>query len=125
LFKLNVERVMEELERYAKDSIKKGAIVVVLIGSLVKENYTAFSDADVVIVVGEDGRRPMDRMPEFIDPKLPLDVEPRVYTISEMKTMAVSGSRMVEEALLHGKLLAGDPKVLDELRKLRLKYMDT
>jgi predicted nucleotidyltransferase len=115
---------MEELERYAKDSIKKGAIVVVLIGSLVKENYTAFSDADVVIVVGEDGRRPMDRIPEFIDPKLPLDVEPRVYTISEMKTMAVSGSRIIEEILRHGKLLAGDPKVLDELRKLRLKYMD-
>ncbi|WP_245218405.1 nucleotidyltransferase domain-containing protein [Pyrobaculum islandicum] len=49
---------------------------MVLIGSLARGDYTAFSDADVVIVLREDGRRPMDRIPDFLDSSFPIDLEP-------------------------------------------------
>jgi len=35
-----------------------------------------------------------------------LDVEPRVYTVEELKAMAARGSRIVEE-IRHGVVLAG------------------
>ncbi|WP_148682359.1 nucleotidyltransferase domain-containing protein [Pyrobaculum neutrophilum] len=111
LFRLDVERVFRELSRYARWAVERGALAVVLIGSLARGDYTAFSDADVVIVVREDGRRPMDRIPDFLDPSFPIDLEPRVYTVEELRKMA--GTRLAEE-IASGVLLAGDAEVLCE-----------
>jgi len=106
LFKLDVEKVLAELREYALRAVERGALAVVLIGSLARGDYTAFSDADVVVIVAEDKRRPVDRVADFLDPTLSVDVEPRVYTVEELRAMAARGSRIVEE-IRRGVVLAG------------------
>jgi len=94
------------IRRGALRAVERGALAVVLIGSLARGDYTAFSDADVVVVVAEDERRPVDRVADFLDPTLPVDVEPRVYTVEELRAMAARGSRIVEK-IKRGVVLAG------------------
>jgi len=106
LFTLDVDKVLAELKNYALRAVERGALAVVLIGSLARGDYTAFSDADVVVVVAEDKRRPVDRVVDFLDPTLPVDVAPRVYTVEELRAMAARGSRIVEE-IRRGVVLAG------------------
>lgn len=117
-FKLDYEKAMEELREYAQKALLKGARAVVLIGSLARGDYTAFSDADVVIVVDEAPDRPQDRVLDFLDPTLTLDVEPRVYTAEELLRMAREGRRLAEEVVEHGKLLAGDSGLIKAARVL-------
>jgi predicted nucleotidyltransferase len=45
---------------------RAGVREVWLFGSLARGTATPRSDADLLIVVDEDGRRPMDRLPEFL-----------------------------------------------------------
>jgi len=69
-----------------------------------------------VVIVESDSRRPIDRIADYIDPTMPVDVEPRVYTLDEVRRMARRKARIVREILEVGILLAGDPRVLDYLR---------
>jgi len=113
--RLDYEEVMRRLKEYAEEAVRRGALAVILIGSLARGDYTAYSDADVIIVLRSDNRRPIDRIAEYIDPRMPVDLEPRVYTIEELKSMARRGARTVKEILEVGILLAGDRRVLEEL----------
>lgn len=47
VFKLNYEYIIKKLRDYAEKALEKDAIAVILIGSLAKGDYTAFSDADI------------------------------------------------------------------------------
>jgi predicted nucleotidyltransferase len=115
-FKLDYEYVIKRLKEYAVRSLEKNAIAIFLIGSLAKGNYTAFSDADVVVIVRDDYPKGfIDRISDFIDPTLPIDIEPRVYTVSEFLKLIQNKSRIVEEVLRYGVPLAGDPNVVKEL----------
>ena len=116
LLKLNYSEVMRKLREYAERAVAKGARTVILIGSLARGDYTAYSDADVVIVSDNVPERPIDRLAEFIDPTLPIDLEPRVYTTREIIKMAEEGRRVVKEIISYGKILAGDKRLIDELR---------
>ncbi|MEL9998075.1 MAG: nucleotidyltransferase domain-containing protein [Sulfolobales archaeon] len=108
--------MVKRLKEYAVRSLEKGAIAIFLIGSLAKGDYTAFSDADVVVIVRDDYPKGfIDRISDFIDPTLPIDIEPRVYTVSEFFKLIQSKSRIVEEVLRYGVPLAGDPNVVKEL----------
>ncbi len=121
LFKLNYDKVMEELKRYAKRIIRDGrAKAVILVGSLARGDYTAFSDADVIIIADNVPRRPVDRIAEFIDPTLSIDIQPIVYTTREILKMAEEKRRIVREVVKYGILLAGDKTILATLaRKLK------
>jgi len=108
--------VLKKLREYALKALEKDAIAVFLIGSLARGDYTAFSDADVVVIVRDDYPRGfIDRISDFIDPTLPIDIEPRVYTVSEFLKLIQNRSRIVEEVLSYGILLAGDPNIVKEL----------
>jgi len=91
LFRIDYDRVIEKLKEFAKRKINENnnILAIILVGSLARGDYTAFSDADLVVVVKEDDRRFLDRITEFIDPTLGIDVDPMVYTLSEIKEMAV------------------------------------
>lgn len=129
-FKLNYGEVMESLKRYAERALEKGARAVILIGSLARGDYTAFSDADVLVVSDSAPENPIERLRGYIDPSTPIDVEPRVYRSEELIDMALRGSRLAIEVVEHGKLLAGDGGVVVEveealaLRKLVEKAVD-
>ncbi|HDD64354.1 MAG: nucleotidyltransferase domain-containing protein [Thermoprotei archaeon] len=116
-FKLDYRRVTEELKGYAERAINRGALAVILVGSLARGDYTAFSDADVVVIADNVPSRPMDRIKDFLDPTLSVDVEPRVYTRDEILEMARRGSKVVEEIASYGILLAGDRKIFEEIIK--------
>ena len=115
-FKLDYERVLEELKKYAERALEKGAKAVILIGSLARGDYTAFSDADIIIISDNIPENPVERIEDFIDPTLSIDIEPRVYTIKEYIKMAEEGRRIIDEVLKYGILLAGDRKILDEIK---------
>jgi len=116
VFKLDYEYVLKKLREYALKALEKDAIAVFLIGSQARGDYTAFSDADVVVIVRDDYPRGfIDRISDFIDPTLPIDIEPRVYTVSEFLKLIQNRSRIVEEVLSYGILLAGDPNIVKEL----------
>ncbi len=114
-FRLDLGKVMEELRRYARRCVERGARAVILIGSLARGDYTAFSDADLVIVVDDASPRYIDRVAEFLDPSLSIDIEPRVYTVKELIEMARRGARVVREVVEIGKVLAGDRSILEKL----------
>ncbi len=107
---------MGELRDYARRALEKGARAVILIGSLARGDHTAFSDADVVVVADDVPRRCMDRSPRFMDPSLSVDLEPRVYTTGELLAMARRGAGVVGEIVRHGVLLAGDSRLLEEIK---------
>ncbi|MHA1617459.1 MAG: nucleotidyltransferase domain-containing protein [Candidatus Njordarchaeales archaeon] len=118
LFKLNYSEILEALKIYAKKALEKNAKLVVLIGSLARGDYTAFSDADVVIVLDNAPENPLDRIKLFLDPTLPIDIQPRVYTMQEIFKMAQQKRRIVEEIVKHGKLLAGDERILKKIEAI-------
>lgn len=115
-FKLNYEEVMKKLKEYSEKALAKGVKAVILIGSLAKGDYTAFSDADILIIFDETPKNPIDRIKEFIDPSLPIEVEPRVYTTNEVLKMAKEKRRIIKEAIRYGKLLAGDREIINTIK---------
>ena len=120
MFRLDYPAVMSALRRYAREALAKGARAVILIGSLARGDYTAFSDADVVVIDDSASGSQHDRILKYMEPRFPVDLEPRVYTTAEVLRMARNRSRIVEEIVRYGKLLAGDELVLEEVRKAYL-----
>jgi len=117
-FKLAHEEVIRSLRRYAEEAVAKGAKAVILIGSLARGDYTAFSDADVIIISDDVPANPVERTVGFMDSTLPVEVEPRVYTAGEFLKMAEDGRRIVKEAVACGKLLAGSGDVIERASEL-------
>lgn len=118
LFKMDFDKVMKALRNYAEKAVEKGAEAVILIGSLAKGDYTAFSDADVIIIMDNVPKNALDRVKKFIDPTLPVDVQPRVYTSKEIMEMAKSGRKITKEMVKYGKVLAGSDEVIENIREL-------
>jgi len=117
LFRIDYNKVIKRLKEFAKRKINENnnILAIILIGSLARGDYTAFSDADLVIIVKEDNRRFLDRITEFIDPTLGIDVDPIVYTLSEIKEIGKRNSRLMREIKEYGVLLAGDKRILEEI----------
>ena len=88
---------------------RAGVREVWLFGSLARGDATPRSDADLLIVVDEDERRPMDRIPEFLllleGVGRPTDVI--VLTAAEWK--AREGTALHREVVGHGIRLHPSP----------------
>ena len=122
--KMNYDEVMSFLRSYAERHVRDGdARLVVLYGSLARGDYTVFSDADLLIIVDKAEERIIDRIPRFLEPKAPIDLEPRVLTIAEALKMAEEGKKFLETVFSEGILLAGDKKLYEKILKiLRTSY---
>jgi uncharacterized protein len=68
-----------------------------LFGSLVRGDYAPGSDADLFILVKEDGRRPFDRIPRFLRLFLagPVATDILAYTPSEVEKMHAAGNTLL------------------------------
>jgi predicted nucleotidyltransferase len=81
---------------------------VYLFGSLAQDRHVPGSDADLIIVLAQDDRRMVDRMPEFhrafLDAPLPVEIFP--YTAQELEEKKVQGNLFVEQAMKESVLLA-------------------
>jgi len=117
VYKLDYDLVLKKVREYAEDLVRRGlAELVVLIGSLAKGDYSPSSDIDLLIVVRDAPKNPLERISAYINPKLPLDVEPRVMTIEEFFKVARERRRLSEEALFRGVFLAGNKELLEEVK---------
>ena len=112
-FEINYPFIFQKLIEYANNSIKKGSLLTILIGSLARGDYTPFSDADVIIIT--DITR---SQVEFMDPYMPIDIEPRVFTINEIYEMAKGRRKIIEEIIKNSKILAGNYEIFNNMIKL-------
>ena len=104
---------MKKLIEYGNNSINKGSLLTILIGSMARGDYTPFSDADVIIITDI-----MRSGVEFMDPNMPVDIEPRVFTINEIYEMAKGRRKIIEEIIENGRILAGNYEIFNNLVKL-------
>ncbi len=97
---LNKNKVLRKLKHVAGGIIKENPKVmeVSLFGSLAKGNYTGKSDADILIVLKEDSRRFIDRIPPylaaFLYADVPVDVFP--YTEEELKQLDMKKNSFIK-----------------------------
>ncbi|MEW6684619.1 MAG: nucleotidyltransferase domain-containing protein [Candidatus Edwardsbacteria bacterium] len=88
VYSLNREEVLTKLSKIARELISqdKNVLKIVLFGSLSNSNYSPHSDIDLLIILANDKRRRMDRIPQyllyFLSVGLPVDVFP--FTIEEV-----------------------------------------
>ncbi len=101
---LDRERAVADLRRAVTALVARRAGVreVWLFGSLARGNATPRSDADLLIVVDQDTRRPMDRIPEFLLllQGLGRPVDALVLTAAEWK--AREGTALHREVVTRG-----------------------
>ena len=112
---LDKNKVLRELKRVARGIIKKDQAVVEisLFGSLAKGDYTGSSDADILIVLKNDSKRFIDRIPhylgQFLQADVPVDVFP--YTLSELEELGKGKNpfikRIQDEKIILSKRTAG------------------
>lgn len=118
VFKLNYESILQKIREYAISLIEKRlAKSVILFGSLARGDYTPFSDIDLLIIIEKSSKKPIERIRDYINPSLPLDVEPRAYTEKEFIELAKKKRKLIREILNYGILLAGDKKILTQAKK--------
>lgn len=116
--KMNYDEVMSFLRCYAERLVRSGeARLVILYGSLARGDYTIFSDADLLIIVDKAEERIIDRIPKFLEPKAPIDLEPRALTVKEVFKIVEEHGRFLKTVFSEGILLAGDRKLYEEILK--------
>jgi predicted nucleotidyltransferase len=88
---LNRDKIVSHLATLARKLLasNRDVLEVSLFGSLVRGDYAPGSDADVYILLKNDSRRWMDRIPEFLrhfsGVGVPVEVFP--YTVEEVAMM--------------------------------------
>ncbi len=101
VFWLKRDELIKELSRVAKEVGERDdkVVKIVLFGSLAEGKAVPGSDADILILLREDKRKFMDRIPEYLQKfsiNFPVEVFP--YTLSEINPL-------IEEALKKGTVL--------------------
>lgn len=107
---LDGPRAVEALRAQARALLSSDQRVrkIVLFGSLARGDYSARSDADLLIVLHRDERRFMDRIPEFLRAFLsaPLPVEVFPHTEEELERMEKQGNHWLKRVMKEGITLA-------------------
>lgn len=101
---LDRERVLADVRRAVTALVARRAGVreVWLFGSLARGNATPRSDADLLIVVDQDARRPMDRIPEFLLMLEGLGWPTDVLVLTAAEWKAREGTALHGEVLVRG-----------------------
>jgi len=89
---------------------------VLLFGSLATDSYSPHSDADLLVVLAEDGRRRMDRTTEFILHFLPAGCPTDVIVYTEAELAREKDEPFLRRVLSQAVLLAdreGQPKTAE------------
>ena len=106
VFWLNRDLLIKKLKKCIKTFVDKRKEVeeIILFGSFAEDNFTAFSDIDLIFIVSESKERFIDRasiyMNFFKDINLELDIF--VYTKEEVKKLDIS---LLKTARKTGKVL--------------------
>lgn len=110
--RLDTNRIAQALEEYVnRISTDQNTLAVVLYGSLATERYTGSSDVDLLIILADSSERFLDRMAAYIDPAFPAPLDPKVYTVAEIRSGQWGPGSFVERALVGGRYLYKKPGV--------------
>ncbi len=85
-------------------------VAVVLFGSLARGTATPGSDADLMVILRQDARRLLDRIPDYTRPfEMPgLGVQVLPWTVAEVERRLAAGDSFAREILKTGVVLAGE-----------------
>ena len=114
---LDGEKAIAKLRELAAKVVQENPAVqrVLLFGSLARGDYSPRSDADLIVVLADDSRRMMDRIPEFLEAfstaPVPVDVLP--YTEAELDKMLEDDNFFVKRALREALVLASRQETID------------
>jgi hypothetical protein len=115
--KINFDETLGKLRQYAKSKARTHEVrAIVLAGSLAKGTYTGSSDADILVIADNVPTRALERHALFAEQRIPIDVEPRVYTTKEFINKVRRGDRFALECLEIGIPLHGE-QFLTALKK--------
>ena len=107
---LDAPAILEKLRLISKDILENNYNVlgIYIFGSLATGNYAPGSDADILIVLKEDDRRFIDRIPEFLryflNASIATDVFP--YTKKEIEGMIAEKNPFITTLWKGKKILA-------------------
>lgn len=108
---IDEKKIVEGLKKIALKVVRqnKNAEAIYLFGSYANRTAGLHSDADILVVLKEDKRRPQDRADDFIltFSKAPVPVDVLVKTRLEVDLAIEEGSRFFLEAI-KGVRLAGN-----------------
>ena len=117
--KISFDEILHRLRGYAKSKAETYEVkAIVLTGSLAKGNYTGTSDADILVIAENLPSRVLERYALFSEPKMSIDLEPRVYTPKEFVGMIRQHDRFALESLEVGIPLYGEQFFKDLKRYL-------
>ena len=110
VFSLNKEKILIQLKKKISDFTKDRPEIkkVILFGSLVKGNYTPFSDADIIIVLydnAEVSAKIRDRIPDYYIDDMPIPTDVFPYKEKELEKKISEGSFFIKDAINKGQIL--------------------
>lgn len=110
IISLDLPAVLRRLREYAQQLLAQHPDVkaVVLFGSLTRSSYTGTSDADLLIVLDSSEQRFLDRIPRFLQPGLPVEIDVFPYTVEELCAQLTGDFGVGAVALRKGQILAGE-----------------
>lgn len=104
--RLDIEAVRGRLARYVQRlSADKNVLAVVLFGSLAGGDYTAGSDADLLIVLDTSDRPFHERLAAYVTTELAVPADVFVYTADEVEQMVAEDRGIPAVALRDGEIL--------------------
>ncbi len=119
VWKIDHKAILARLSRWARGlGQDENVLAVVLFGSLARKDYTAASDADLMIILRHSQLRFDERIPSFMPSNVGVGVDVFPYTLEEARRALEEGWGVVRVALKEGLVLF---KRGEELEELRLK----
>jgi predicted nucleotidyltransferase len=98
------QKIKRELAALAEQAVQQEPKIraIYLFGSRAVGNFSARSDADLLIVVQDDFRRPLDRIPHYLKlfQKAPVPVDVFPYTLAEIEKNAFAQLALQKGVLL-------------------------
>lgn len=106
--RLDRDRVVRDLRAHASAVAgdRDDVIAVILIGSLARGDWTAASDADLVVVVDEDARPHRERSAELTPTSVGVSVDVVVHTADELARLSARMAETLREGIV---LYESDP----------------
>lgn len=115
-FRLDRQRVEQNLRAYAHQLARDPLVLaVVLFGSLAREEATAMSDADVLVLLSASSQPFHERLPQFLRSGVGISLDVFAYTLSEATQALQEGWGVVAVALHEGVWLVDKERVKERL----------
>lgn len=106
IISLNKNKILDEMKKIVekiKNDEKENLVDIILFGSLVKGDYTGFSDVDIVIILKNSELNFIKRIQKYLKYFcLDIIVDLFVYTLPEFEKMRKENNYFIKEIIDNG-----------------------